>query len=170
MSATNPTTTHMPPLPLPLAGRSVVVIEDRPSGRRAYADAFREAGALVLATDQANAAGEPVPGLSPADAVVLIADRTDPGDLEAMRTLRDEGFRGLILAVTEDWSREAAAEWARFGADDCLPKPADPNALPGPIADYLLRSRNETIGIVSPVPAAAEEPRRTRREVAAGRR
>lgn len=159
----------MPPLPLPLAGRSVVVVEDRPPGRRAHADALREAGAFVLATDQATAAGEPLPGLSPADAVVLVAHRADPRDWAATRSLRSGGFRGLILVLAGDWSREASNEWARYGADDCLPIPADPNELPGRLSDYLLRSSNAARPSTSSM-GLADAPKRGRQEVAAGQR
>lgn len=159
----------MPPLPLPLARRSVVVIEDRPPGRRAYADALRDAGAFVMATDQATAAGEPVPGLSPADAVVLVADHADPHDWAAARSLRDRGFRGLILVLVGDWSSDASNEWARYGADDCLPKPADPAELPARLADYLLRWSNAALPSTSSM-GTVNAPLSARREAAASQR
>ena len=131
--------------PLPRITGGVLVVDDQPDIRVLVRQFVEDVGAEVeTAQNGAEAvrtwatlrdAGRPV------DAIVMDMRMPVMDGLEATRRLRDEGYRGPILALTANAMRGDAEQCFHAGCDDFLAKPIDRAELVRKIAALIERCR-----------------------------
>lgn len=130
---------------LPLLGRRILVAEDGPDNRILIEFLLTQAGADVAlvsdgkrAVDTIRAAGEAF------DCVVLDMQMPIMDGYTAARTLRQDGYRGPIIALTAhamEGDREAAIS---SGCDDYVAKPIDAPRLIGLLAERIAADKAAT--------------------------
>jgi DNA-binding NtrC family response regulator len=111
----------------------ILVVEDDPNVRRAFADLLREEGHTVeIAADAFKA----LPRLADFQPDVVLCDLRLPGmdGLEIIRRARAEDEAAAVVVMTADTSATSAVEAMRLGAADYLCKPVQPKQLLAAIA------------------------------------
>ncbi len=126
-----------------LNGPPCVVVFDPDEGARARTCAALAGRALrvIEATDEHEAAH--FVRWSRRPAVVVVASH-DCRSLEVVARLRDAGARVVLLSPDADWDLYFRAVEA--GAEDVLPKPADPTALVWAVESAVAAARAGTGG------------------------
>ena len=138
-----PVRAHLDTLP-GLCG-SVLIAEDVAVNQRLLATILRKAGATVAVADNGlvalNCVREALARHEPFDLVLMDMQMPEMDGYEATRTLRREGYRGPIVALTAHAMSEDRARCLDAGCDDYLTKPIDRPGLLGLAARYLRRSQ-----------------------------
>ncbi|MBD2448438.1 response regulator [Nostoc sp. FACHB-152] len=118
--------------PLPLAGLSILVVEDDDDSRFYITTVLEADGATVVAVPSAVAALKVLPELQPD---ILISDISMPEEdgytlIRKIRTLNpDAGGRVLAIALTAFGDRESCVEALESGFQTHVSKPVDPEEL-----------------------------------------
>jgi CheY-like chemotaxis protein len=114
----------------PLAGRTILVVDDRESMLELLADVLADAGAEVVACSRPQDALDAL-RLRRFDAIV--SDLRMPGidGLELLRRARVDGARAPAIAITgaDEWQYRDPYPAVRAGFDMHLSKPVEPAAL-----------------------------------------
>jgi two-component system sensor histidine kinase/response regulator len=127
---------------LPLDGRQVLLVEDCPDQGRLYLKFLQSAGADVTLECTGHSAVDAV-RRSPTlyDAVVLDFQMPEMDGLNATTRMREQGYRGAILAVTAHGSEELKQAWFEAGCNDFLEKPLEKPTLINTLALHLPQER-----------------------------
>jgi two-component system sensor histidine kinase/response regulator len=130
------------PASLPLEGKQVLLVEDCPDQGRLYLKFLQLAGAKVTLECTGHSAVDAI-RRSPAlyDAVVLDFQMPEMDGLHATMRLREQGYRGAILAVTAHGSEELRQAWFEAGCNDFLEKPFEDSTLINTLELHLPQER-----------------------------
>ncbi|MCC5638413.1 response regulator [Nostoc sp. CHAB 5844] len=126
--------------PLPLAGLSILVVEDDDDSRFYITTVLETDGATVVAVSSAVAALKVLPELQPD---VLISDISMPGEdgyslIRKIRALKpDVGGRVLAIALTAYGDRESCVHALESGFQTHVSKPVDPEELVEIVANLV---------------------------------
>lgn len=100
----------------------VLVVDDSPSDRNLLKLRLTKLGMVVAVADSAAQAMQVV-GESAQDIVLMNMRMED--DAEVVKSLREAGYRGAMVAMSSDERPEVAAEATKRGFSAFLPKPLD---------------------------------------------
>ncbi|MBH8553756.1 response regulator [Nostocaceae cyanobacterium CENA357] len=126
--------------PFPLAGLSILVVEDDDDSRFFITTVLEADGATVVAVPSAVAALKVLPELQPD---VLVSDISMPGEdgyslIRKIRALKpDVGGRVLAIALTAHGDRESCVRALESGFQTHVSKPVDPKDLVEIVANLV---------------------------------
>ena len=122
----------------------VLLAEDSPDSQRLIRFHLKKSGAhvttvadgqsAVQATLEARTSGEPF------DVVLMDVQMPVLGGLEATRRLREQGYRGLVIALTAHTTTAARQKCLEAGCDDCMSKPVSRAKLVDTLVGSLCRA------------------------------
>ena len=114
--------------------KTILVVDDNDGVRRVISEILRVEGYLIESAASGAEALEAIRRIEP-DVIVLDMMMPDMAGVEALRTVRREGVRSRIVAVSGmSYLLEAAK---RAGADEILLKPMSPQDLVAAIERVL---------------------------------
>jgi CheY-like chemotaxis protein len=148
-------------------GRRILVVDDRRDVRYLVQTYLEEAGAEVRSASNGLAAVDEVARAAsraePFDAVLLDIQMPVMDGFEAARKLREEGYRGAIIALTANAMRGDRERCIDAGCNEYLSKPIDRLLLIQTVANYVSRNDGAAATLPSMRPAAQRQPSPTRR-------
>ena len=133
----NPQTTGKP-----LRDRRVLLAEDGPDSQRLIAFILRKAGAAVTVADNGQVAlelGLRAQSLGrPFDVVLMDMQMPVMDGYRATRRLREQGYRGTIVALTAHAMAGDREKGLQAGCDDFATKPIDRHELVAMVRKYAV--------------------------------
>lgn len=126
--------------PFPLAGLSILVVEDDDDSRFYITTVLEADGATVVAVPSALSALKVLPELQPD---VLVSDISMPGEdgyslIRKIRVLKpDVGGRVLAIALTAYGDRQSCVHALESGFQTHVSKPVDPEELVEIVANLV---------------------------------
>ena len=105
-----------------LAGRRVLLVDDRDDERQLYGALMERAGAKVEVVANAEAALNAVARNPGFDGVVLDLVLKGLRGSEAAVLLRAQGYRGAIIGLFAHLTPEVVEMWRAAGCDEVIPK------------------------------------------------
>jgi PAS domain S-box-containing protein len=140
-------TRPLPPAALDRIDADVLLAEDDPNIRWLVEEYLRRAGARVVSVSDgaaAVAAVDEAAGNRPFQ--LVLADIHMPGmdGHEAMRRMREAGYRGVIVALTAQRQAEEGDLWRAAGCDAVASKPIDRRTFI-PLLASLLRAKEAAV-------------------------
>lgn len=129
---------------LPLAGRRVLLVEDRPTDQRLLALWLTRAGACVDLECNGRAAVDRLyprfGSATPVDAVVMDLLMSPMDGAEATEVLRGRGFLAPVLVLTGSTVPEDETRCVAAGCDRFLVKPVSNERLVAALAECIVAS------------------------------
>ena len=118
----------------------ILVVDDDPVSQKVATIALKKSGAAVVAMDDGQAAVDAVleseRNGQPFEVIVMDILMPIVDGLSATRTLREQGYSGVIIAATTLLDKEKCLE---AGCDVFLAKPFAPSALVQTVEECMVR-------------------------------
>jgi signal transduction histidine kinase/DNA-binding NarL/FixJ family response regulator len=118
----------------------VLLAEDNIDNQKLVSLLLRRSGAEVSIAENGQLAVD-MALLNPYDLILMDMQMPVMNGLEATRTLRQRGYRGAIVALTANATREDVESCLAAGCDDFMSKPIDRQKLYENLARQMPRSR-----------------------------
>lgn len=145
------TTSRRPEVPKTiLQGRRILLAEDGPDNQRLIAYLLRKSGAEVVVVENGQEAAD-LALREPFDLILMDLQMPVMDGYQATRMLRQNGYRGPVLALSAHAMVHAAQECQEAGFDAYASKPIDRARLIHLAAELIKRS--QAAGSVSEAPA-----------------